>query len=94
MGFFDNIKGMFGMSEAQREAKRIQERTQRENSLEADNINYILRCIDVFNSDASASVRLAHLGKAQGTRSFWKPILTVRTSKICSSNATRLILLS
>lgn len=70
MGFFDNIKGMFGMSEAQREAKRIQERTQRENSLEAESINYILRCIDVFNSDASASVRLAHLGKAKGTLTF------------------------
>ncbi len=74
MGFWENFRNALGLSDGlsddQREAKRIQEQIQRENAVQSENLNYVSRCIAVFRSDASVGVRLAHLGKAVGTLNF------------------------
>lgn len=66
MGFFDNLKEKLGISERQRLERQIRERTAQENEAEADNLDYIQRCITVFNNEKNPSVRVAHLGRAIG----------------------------
>lgn len=80
MGFLDNLKEKLGISERQRLERQIRERTAREDEAEADNRDYIQRCITVVNNEKNPSVRVAYLDRATGLLLAPTPFMIPRIS--------------